>query len=482
MVTGEFVLFNSYITCRLVPPISSFFLLLVEEFSLQLQHLTPHSDLLVAVFTHFMEMFVGVRPCVAIFRHFYALVGLGRSKREVGAYYCQLQHEMSGSYISAFSSAKWEDWRDDWVIATTDANDCLELLTEGSLSDRSSWKAKPSLPMELDPVLDQVKTLVRSGLTSTMVLGDFLRRRIAPLQQRSKMACMFMGSNDCCRIVRGLGTNLTSAELEASIRMVTSEVYSPKSLVLPRGIKALCEDQAMRSAVLASMPTLDEGGLAVRHMGGDPNRGIQIPSTSPDRQQHADQGPGGSCHGGPAPTGKGKGKEPEPERCHNHSVRSASTWKDDEARGAATTRSSQEQEEARSQRLRRDDGSFVREPAPKRQKTTELGGRVAPRLHHHRRNMCSHWGDQRWRGGLHCSNKLRHHSRHCSTRQRRHHHHRSEGRRLRLRRQGRPRWEDPTRCPGHLPHEGRIPQSPSGTGWCVTSSKQLTPHAFLCSI
>jgi hypothetical protein len=75
LVAGEFVLFNSYVMCRLVPPISSFFLLLLEEFGLQLQHLTPHSILLMAVFAHFMEMFVGVHPCVAIFRHFYALVG-----------------------------------------------------------------------------------------------------------------------------------------------------------------------------------------------------------------------------------------------------------------------------------------------------------------------------------------------------------------------------------------------------------------------
>jgi hypothetical protein len=85
----------------------------------------------VAVFVHFMEMFMGVHPCVAIFRHFYALVGIGRSKREIGAYYFQLWHGMSGSYISAFSSAKCEDWRDDWVIAMTDANDRLELPTEG---------------------------------------------------------------------------------------------------------------------------------------------------------------------------------------------------------------------------------------------------------------------------------------------------------------------------------------------------------------
>jgi hypothetical protein len=80
LVAGEFVLFNAYITCRLAPPISSFFLLLLEKFGLQLQHLTPYSVLLVSIFTHFMEMFVGVRPCVPIFRHFYALVGTGRSK------------------------------------------------------------------------------------------------------------------------------------------------------------------------------------------------------------------------------------------------------------------------------------------------------------------------------------------------------------------------------------------------------------------
>jgi hypothetical protein len=135
----------------------------------------------VAVFAHFMEMFVGVRPYVAIFRHFYALVGSGRSKREIGAYYFQLRQGTAGCYISAFSNAKWEDWCDSWVITTTDANDRLELPTEGPLSDRSTWKAKLSLPEELDPVLSRVKTLVRGGLTSMMVLGDFLRRCIAPL-------------------------------------------------------------------------------------------------------------------------------------------------------------------------------------------------------------------------------------------------------------------------------------------------------------
>jgi hypothetical protein len=346
LAAGEFVLFNLYIMCGLVPPFSSFFLLLLEEFGLQLHHLTPHSILHVAVFAHFMEMFMGVRPCTTIFRHFYALVGTGRTKREIGAYYFQLRHGMAGSYISAFSSSKWEDWREVWVITEADPHDHLELPTEGPQSDRSTWKAKPTIPAELDPVLNRIKKLARSGLTSMMVLGDFLKQRIASLQQRSRMAYMYTGLNDCCRIARGPRGDFTRAELEAVLRAMTGEAFSPESLVLPSRVKALCEDQALRSSVLASMPTLDEGGLAVRQLGGDPNRGLQIPGTTPDRQQRTSEGPGEPRPGGPAPGGKGKEKVPVPE--HRHKDHS---------------------EGSKSRRLQRGDGSLVGEPAPKRQKT-----------------------------------------------------------------------------------------------------------------
>jgi hypothetical protein len=98
-----------------------------------------------------MEMFVGVRPCTTIFKHFYALVGTGKTKRsEIGAYYFQLRHGMVGSYIAAFSSSKWEDWCEGWIIVAVDPHDRLELPTEGPQSDRSTWKARPTIPAELD--------------------------------------------------------------------------------------------------------------------------------------------------------------------------------------------------------------------------------------------------------------------------------------------------------------------------------------------
>jgi hypothetical protein len=60
LAVGEFVLFVSYLSCRLALPISPFFLLLLEELGLQLQHLTPHSILQAAICAHLCEMFVGV--------------------------------------------------------------------------------------------------------------------------------------------------------------------------------------------------------------------------------------------------------------------------------------------------------------------------------------------------------------------------------------------------------------------------------------
>jgi hypothetical protein len=87
LVVGEFVLFTSYISCGLALPISPFFLLLLEEFGLQLQHLTPHSILQAAIFAHLCEMFVGVVPYTSLFRHLFVLVKSGKAKDHLGAYY-----------------------------------------------------------------------------------------------------------------------------------------------------------------------------------------------------------------------------------------------------------------------------------------------------------------------------------------------------------------------------------------------------------
>ena len=85
-------------------------------------------------------------PCVILFRHFFALVKSGKGKDEVGAYYFQTRSDLQTPYIPGLTGGKWEDWRKEWVIATTEANERLDMPTGGPASDRQSWRAKPSLP------------------------------------------------------------------------------------------------------------------------------------------------------------------------------------------------------------------------------------------------------------------------------------------------------------------------------------------------
>jgi hypothetical protein len=161
------------------------------------------------------------------------LVKSGKAKDHLGAYYFQTRPDPAVAYISTFSGARWENWRGDWVIVSAEANDRLILPSNGPALDRKHWRTKSSLSQELLPVLDRIKTLATGGLTSMHVVGDFLKRRIAPLHRRVRLCCWFTGSNDIGRIQHGPGTDLSWEELELLVKGITGESFVPESLILP---------------------------------------------------------------------------------------------------------------------------------------------------------------------------------------------------------------------------------------------------------
>jgi hypothetical protein len=83
----EIVLSSSYVLAGLALPMSSFFLILLENYGLQLHHLSPHSLVLVAIFVHLCEMHVGMWPSVRLFLLFFTLRASGRCPNHLGAYY-----------------------------------------------------------------------------------------------------------------------------------------------------------------------------------------------------------------------------------------------------------------------------------------------------------------------------------------------------------------------------------------------------------
>jgi hypothetical protein len=206
------------------------------------------------------------------------MVKSGKARDHLGAYYFQTRQDSAVAYISTFSGARWENRRADWVIASAEANNRLVLPSNGPALDRKHWRTKPSLSPELLPVLDRIKTLATGGLTSMHVVGDFLKRRVMPLQRRPRLCYWFTGPNDIGRIQRGPGTDLSWEELELLLKGITGESFIPESLILPQDIPTLFDDPGLRTAVLATLSTLDESGMAVCQTGGrDPLRGIQIP-------------------------------------------------------------------------------------------------------------------------------------------------------------------------------------------------------------
>jgi hypothetical protein len=96
------------------------------------------------------------------------------------------------------------------------------------------------------------------------LVDDFLKRRIAPLQRRARLCCWFTGANDIGRVQRGPGTDLSWDELAVLVGGTTGETFVPESLILPQNIPALCDDPGLRTAILATLPTLDESGMAIR--------------------------------------------------------------------------------------------------------------------------------------------------------------------------------------------------------------------------
>jgi hypothetical protein len=70
---GEFIFFTCYAAAGLVLLVSSFLFTLLEFYGLQLQHLSLHSLILVAIFIYFNKIFVCVRPSVTLFQLFHML-------------------------------------------------------------------------------------------------------------------------------------------------------------------------------------------------------------------------------------------------------------------------------------------------------------------------------------------------------------------------------------------------------------------------
>jgi hypothetical protein len=296
---GDFVYFSTYALAGLVPPFSSFFLVLLVHYRLQLQHLSPHSITLVAIIAHFCEMFMAVRQIVRMFWWFHVLRPMNRHPPHLGGYYFQHRTKGSLKYLATLSPSRWEHWREDWVLVQADTHERLTLPTAAPTAPHADWEQDPGQELTYNPVLGRIQILAESGLTPMMVLHNYVSKRIEPLQECTRPSWFYTGVNDVTRLECGDGSTLSEEVLALVMGKLSHDPSSHDFVTPPTSCQPLCMDQAVRSMLQVAMPLMDDVDIAPIQR-GDQSRGVQIPGAGIVGGQ-------GGATPSPAPS-KGKGK------------------------------------------------------------------------------------------------------------------------------------------------------------------------------
>jgi hypothetical protein len=173
-----------------------FLFTLLEFYGLQLQHLSSHSLVLVVIFIHFCEMFVYVWLSVTLLCMFHVLWWFEKGSGPIGTYYFQIRAKGPIMYVAPISSDKWDHWREDWVVIRVDVHDRLVLPTESPMTKKTAWEETSRLHVAFGPVIERIKHLTSHGLSTMMVLHDFLLKRITALQDHTRLAWMYTGEGD----------------------------------------------------------------------------------------------------------------------------------------------------------------------------------------------------------------------------------------------------------------------------------------------
>jgi hypothetical protein len=153
------------------------------------------------------------------------------------------------------------------------AIDAANCYTDGPCVN---WEQDLSLEPVFHPVLGRIRILAEGGLTSMMVLHDYVSKHIAPLPKRTFLAWLYTGVNDVTRLERGDGSVLGEEVLVLAMGKLSPDLSSHDFITPPVSCQPLYMNQAVRMLLLVAMSLMDDVGIAPVQR-GDQSHGIWIP-------------------------------------------------------------------------------------------------------------------------------------------------------------------------------------------------------------
>src|SRR4051812_2344241 len=252
--------FAVFFLCGLCPPFSEFFCDIMHTYNLHLLDFTPNAVLTMAVFAHLFENFFGVRPNVAPFRHFFTPRGeKGEPLSGGGAWISRTGKKEA--YLEGELHGRWEEWRAEWCLIVEENPPPFTAVRRTPEVRGRDWSDLAPDDAKLKIAATRILRLRFAGPTVGAVGADFLRRRIAPLQERGKPDWEFQNAADIMRLRPGLNYNFTVLELDGVLKeLFKHDSEHPEWFRLLPGVVPLCNNSAL-NRILTMMPLCDSHGI-----------------------------------------------------------------------------------------------------------------------------------------------------------------------------------------------------------------------------
>src|SRR3954467_9840212 len=218
--------FALFFYCGLCPPFSEFFCDIMNTYGFHLLDFTPNAVLTMVVFAHLCKNFVGVYPNVALFRHFFT-PRVEREEPLSGGISWISKPDKKDAYLEGELRSKWEEWRADWCLIVEENPQPFTVVRRTPVVHGRDWSEVASDDDKLQIAVTRILRLRRAGLTVGAVGADFLRCRIAPLQEKGRPAWEFQNAADIMRLPPSLNFNFTVLELDGTLRELFKHCPDP---------------------------------------------------------------------------------------------------------------------------------------------------------------------------------------------------------------------------------------------------------------
>ena len=149
-----------------------------------------------------------MRPSVDLFHNFYALQVMAHNERS-GCVSFRINDATSKAYIpiawsgeNAITSVtkKVEDFRKWWFLVDAKVKNAFLEVPEAPPTRWARWASEGFTGRKLGAVLDSLRVLRKAGVIGQMVVKDFTKHRIAPLQKHSQPMWKYSGPYDKMRL------------------------------------------------------------------------------------------------------------------------------------------------------------------------------------------------------------------------------------------------------------------------------------------